>query len=134
MISITTIDKIKMLNGVCRLRIVSRDEKRGAVRLRIENVDDLWVLKNVIKDGDLVIARTLRDVKIDGEGKRRKPMVILLEVKNIYFQPFASRLRIHGIIRDAPEGYGLRGSHHTLNVDVGSEIEIIKELVRVSSS
>ncbi len=109
------------------MRIISFDEKRKALRLRVEDIDDLWTLKNVLREGDLVISRTLRDVKIDGEGKRRKPMTILLEVKNVYFQPFASRLRVHGIIKDAPEGYGLRGSHHTLNIDVGSELEIIKD-------
>ena len=109
------------------MKVVKYDEKRGAVRLRVEDVDDLWVIKNVIQEGDVVIARTLRDIKIDGEGKRRKPMVLAVKVKNVYFQPFASRLRVHGVIVDAPEGYGLRGSHHTLNIDVGTEFEIIKE-------
>ena len=109
------------------MRVVKYDERRGAMRLRVESVDDLWVLKNVIREGDVVVARTLRDVKIDGEGKRRKPMVLAVKVKNVYFQPFASRLRVHGVIVEGPEGYGLRGSHHTLNIDVGTEFELIKE-------
>lgn len=109
------------------MRVIAYDEKRGAVRVRVEDVDDLWVIKNILREGDVVIARTLRDVKIDGEGKRRKPMVMAVKVKNVYFQPFASRLRVHGVIVDAPEGYGLRGSHHTLNIDVGTEFEIVKE-------
>ena len=116
-----------MCKEVAPVRVVAHDEKRGAVRLRVEDVDDLWVIKNILREGDVVIARTLRDVKIDGEGKRRKPMVVAIRVKNVYFQPFASRLRVHGVIVDAPEGYGLRGSHHTLNIDVGTEFEIVKE-------
>ncbi len=109
------------------MKIVFEDMRRGVVRVRVEDVDDLWVIKNVLKEGDVVVARTLRDVKLDGEGKRRKPMTVAVKVKSVYFQPFASRLRVHGVIIDAPEGYGLRGSHHTLNIDVGTEFEIYKK-------
>ena len=108
------------------MKILKTDLRKGLVRVRVEEVDDLWTVKNVIKEGDVVIARTLRDVKLEGEGKRRKVMTIALRVKNVYFQPFATRLRVHGVIIDAPEGYGLRGSHHTLNIDVGLEFDIIK--------
>lgn len=110
------------------MKILHRDLKRGVIAIRVEDEDDLWVLKNVIKEGDIVVARTLRDVKVDGEGKRRLPMTLAIKVKNIYFQPFSSRLRIHGVIVDGPEEYGLRGSYHTFNVDVGSELEVIKDL------
>ncbi len=110
------------------MKVLSEDLKHGAIKLRVESVDDLWVLKNVVREGDVVIARTLRDVKLEGEGKRRLPMTVALKVKKVYFQPFASRLRIHGVILDAPEGYGLRGSHHSLNIDVGSELTIVKEV------
>jgi len=111
------------------VRIIDVIERGGKVRVRVrvETADDLWVLKNVVKPGDVVVARTLRDVKIDGEGKRRLPMVLAIRVKNVYFQPFATRLRIHGVIIEGPDGYGLRGSHHTFNIDVGSELEIVKE-------
>ena len=108
------------------MRVIAKDLRRGAVRVRVECPDDLWVLKTVVREGDVVIARTLRDVKVDGEGKRRLPMVLAVRVKNVYFQPFATRLRIHGVIVDGPETYGLRGSHHTFNVDVGSEVEVVK--------
>jgi len=109
------------------LKVVFEDLRKGVVKVRVECADDLWVLKTVVSEGDVIIARTLRDVKIDGEGKRRLPMVVAIRVKNIYFQPFATRLRIHGVIVDAPDGYGLKGSHHTLNIDVGTEVSIIKE-------
>lgn len=109
------------------MKVVFEDLRKGVVKVRIECADDLWVLKTVVSEGDVIIARTLRDVKIDGEGKRRLPMVVAIRVKNIYFQPFATRLRIHGVIVDAPDGYGLKGSHHTLNIDVGTEVSIIKE-------
>jgi len=110
------------------LKIVDVDDRRGSVKVRVEDVDDLWVLKNVINEGDVVISRTLRDVKVDGEGKRRLPMTLAVKVKNVYFQPFSNRLRVHGVIVEGPEEYGLRGSYHTLNVDVGNEVEIVKDV------
>ncbi|MEM0474799.1 MAG: mRNA surveillance protein Pelota [Zestosphaera sp.] len=111
------------------MKIIDKDLRKGWVKVRIEDVDDLWILKNIIKAGDVVVSKTLRDVKVDGEGKRRLPMTLAIKVEKLYFQPFASRLRIHGIIVEGPEEYGLRGSHHTLNVDVGSEITLFKESI-----
>ncbi|MEM4434589.1 MAG: mRNA surveillance protein pelota [Sulfolobales archaeon] len=108
------------------MKIVKEDLKHGAIEIRVECEDDLWVLKNVISKEDVVIAKTLRDVKIDGEGKRRLPMVLAIKVQNVYFQPFSSRLRIHGRVIEGPEGYGLKGSYHTLSIDVGSELTIVK--------
>ncbi|MEM4593827.1 MAG: mRNA surveillance protein Pelota [Zestosphaera sp.] len=111
------------------MKIIDKDLRKGWVKVRIEDVDDLWILKNIIKAGDVVVSKTLRDVKVDGEGKRRLPMTLAIKVEKLYFQPFASRLRIHGIIVEGPEEYGLRGSHHTLNVDVGGEITLFKESI-----
>ncbi len=110
------------------MKIENVDEKRGSVKVRIEEIDDLWVLKNIINEGDIVVSKTLRDVKVDGEGKRRLPMTLAIKVKNVYFQPFSNRLRVHGVIVEGPEEYGLRGSYHTLNIDVGNEVEIVKEV------
>ncbi|MEM1930795.1 MAG: mRNA surveillance protein pelota [Sulfolobales archaeon] len=108
------------------MKIVKEDLKHGAIEVRVECEDDLWILKNVISKEDVVIAKTLRDVKVDGEGKRRLPMVLAIKVQNVYFQPFGGRLRVHGRILEGPEEYGLKGSHHTLNIDIGSEITIVK--------
>ncbi|MEM2005145.1 MAG: mRNA surveillance protein pelota [Zestosphaera sp.] len=109
------------------MKVLDKDLRKGWVKVRIEDVDDLWVIKNVVREGDVVVARTTRDVKMDGEGKRRLPMTLAVRVGKLYFQPFASRLRIHGVVVEGPEEYGLKGSHHTLNVDVGGELTIFKE-------
>jgi protein pelota len=111
---------------VWKLKILREDLKRGVVEVRVECEDDLWVLKGVIARGDVVVARTLRDVKVDGEGKRRLPMTLAIRVSDVYFQPFSGRLRIHGQIVEGPDEYGLRGSHHTLSIDIGSELAIVK--------
>ncbi|NON62218.1 pelota family protein, partial [Acidianus sp. RZ1] len=108
------------------MKVLEFDEKKGILRLYLEDEDDLWTLQTILKKGDKVIARTSRDVGLGNES-RRISMVIELIVEYTEFQSFTTRLRIHGVVTDAPEKYSLKGSHHTINLDVGNEILVIKE-------
>ncbi|BCU69206.1 mRNA surveillance protein pelota [Stygiolobus caldivivus] len=108
------------------MRILEIDEKENLIRLYVEDEDDLWVLHLILEKGDKVIARTTRDVSL-GKDSRRIPMTVELQVDYTEFQQYTSRLRIHGIILDAPERFGIKGAHHTVNLDIGDEIVIIKD-------
>ncbi|MCH4814289.1 MAG: mRNA surveillance protein pelota [Saccharolobus sp.] len=108
------------------MRILEFDEKRQAVKLHIESEDDLWILHLILEKDDKVVAKTTRDIGL-GKESRRIPMTIVLKVDYTEFQEFTNRLRIHGIIEDAPERFGIRGAHHTINLDIGDEIIIIKQ-------
>jgi len=108
------------------MKILEFNDKKGIMKLHIENEDDLWVLHLILKKGDKVIAKTLRDVSL-GKESRRIPMIVELQVEKTEFQPFTSRLRIHGVILDAPERFGIKGAHHTVNLDIGDEIVIEKD-------
>ncbi len=109
------------------------DRDKGYIKVGIESDDDLWVLAMVISEGDLVAAKTTRDVSIDGSSKRRMPMTLTIRVTGMEFQAFSGRLRIKGVIVHGPERYGLKGSYHTLSIDVGSVVEIWKAEERLSS-
>lgn len=113
------------------MKILQVNEKQGMVKVKVESDEDLWLLYTTIVKGDIVYARTTREIKADsttGRGSsRRIPLILGIKVLKCEFQPFTNRLRIHGIIIDAPERYGLQGSHHTISVDTGAEITIIKE-------
>jgi len=108
------------------MQILEFNEKKGILRLKVDDEDDLWLISYLLENGDRVIARTTRDVGL-GDEARRVPIVVDLKVEKTEFQQFTTRLRIHGIILDAPEKYGIKGSHHTINLDLGDEIIIIKE-------
>jgi protein pelota len=108
------------------MRILEIDEKKNLIKLHVEDEDDLWILHLILEKGDIVIARTTRDVSI-GKDSRRIPMTVELQVEHTEFQQYTSRLRIHGIILNAPERFGIKGAHHTINLDLGDEIIIIKE-------
>ncbi|EHP68540.1 putative translation factor pelota [Metallosphaera yellowstonensis MK1] len=107
------------------MRVLEYDERRNYLRLYVEDEDDLWLLHTILTKGDVVIARTTRDVSMGNES-RRIPMTIQLRVEFTEFQSYTGRLRIHGIVEDAPEKFGIKGSHHTINLDLGEEIVIVK--------
>jgi protein pelota len=112
------------------MRILKEDLKHGLISLMVNNLNDLWVLYSIIDKGDLINAKTTREFKVDKVGRassKRIPIFIQLKVKNVYFDDEVKRLRIHGIITDAPEEFNVKGSHHTISLTEESKISIIKE-------
>mgnify|MGYP000504067054 CR=1 FL=1 len=108
------------------MKILARDEKLKTLKIKVESEEDLWVLYNVVKKGDIVYARTSRELKTRS-GSKRKGMVLGIRVEWCDFQPFTTRLRIHGIIVYGPKELDLEGQRHTLGIDIGSTITIIRE-------
>jgi len=107
------------------------NHKKGIAKVLPESLDDLWHLYNVISKGDLVHAHTTREVKIEDDYARPKSgkrisVFLGINVEKVVWDRSLNRLRVHGIVCDAPEGIGARGSHHTLNVTVDKPITIVK--------
>lgn len=125
--------------GVFVLKIISQDLKRGYVEVVPENEDDLWILFTIIEKGDVVSARTSREIKL-GDKSTRVSMDISLRVEKVEYQSFTDRIRIHGVVVSAPEEYGVKGKHHTINISPGSRLVIFKnkwmehQLDRISKS
>jgi protein pelota len=115
------------------MKILEFDSKRGTAKLLVENLDDLWHLYNVISEGDQVYAKTSREIGGKNEAARpsrgrRVGLTLGVKVKNVDFDRSLNRLRILGVIFEAPEKYdGLLGSHHTITVSPNSILRIVKE-------
>ncbi len=110
------------------MRIIEDNVKKGYIKLIPENPDDLWILYNIIKPGDLVTAPTTREIKGDkGSSSRRIPMKLTIRVKTMEFQPFTERLRIRGIVVEGPDKFGVKGHYHTLNIEIGTPLTIYKD-------
>uniref|UniRef100_A0A7C2ZPP8 Protein pelota homolog n=1 Tax=Ignisphaera aggregans TaxID=334771 RepID=A0A7C2ZPP8_9CREN len=107
------------------MRLEVLDKKHGVIRVRVDSDDDLWLLSLLLAPGDVIKALTTRDISL-GNEKRRIPMVLTLRVERLEFQPFTNKLRVHGIVVEGPDRYGVIGSHHTISVGVGSEVTIFK--------
>ncbi len=108
------------------MKLLASDSKGRRLRLLIETEEDLWDLYNVIKRGDVVYARTTRELKARS-GSRRKSMLLGLRVEWTSLQKLMPRLRIHGIIIQGPRELDLEGLHHTIAIGLGSEVEVVKE-------
>jgi protein pelota len=99
----------------------------GEIRLFAESVDDLWHLSHLVRPGDLVFATTFRSVelvqdKIRPEKPEKKPVRLGIRVEGVAFHQYSNRLRIGGVIQHGVD----EGSHHTINLDAGSELSVIK--------
>lgn len=106
------------------------DNKRQLLKVRIERPEDLWLLYTILRPGDVARMRTVREIKQGERGRsssRRIPLTLSLRVKHLEFQPFTNRLRIRGIVVEGPEEFGLKGQHHTFNVDVGDTLTLYRE-------
>ena len=112
------------------MKLISSDFKRGTIKLRVESVDDLWYLKGIIESGDLVKARTMRNVFIERKDRMlkigKRPMTLKIKIERIEFQKHASRLRLTGKIVEGPEDVEL-GSYHTIDVKPRMVLTITKK-------
>ena len=112
------------------MKIIEEIPQKNIIKLMPENLDDLWVLYNIIEEGDKVFAVTERRVQDKGDviradrGAKRK-MFLGIEVKNVEFNENTKRVRILGTIIHAPDDVPL-GSHHTIEIKPFDELSIEK--------
>lgn len=117
--------------GAFRVKILQMNLKKGFVKVLPESLDDLWHLYNVIYKNDEVHARTTREVKNEKdlgrpkEGKR-VPVFLGVRVAKVIWDRSLNRLRVQGIVCEAPEKINVTGSHHTINISVNKPVTIIK--------
>ena len=113
------------------MKILDSDKKKGEYTLKIENLDDLWHLYNILAPEDQIRGRTLRRMKKQEDEQKksdsgeRVPVILTINVEKFQFHPFTNRLRITGTIIEGPEDVTL-WSHHTFNIEVNSEFSITK--------
>ncbi|KKM94318.1 hypothetical protein LCGC14_1199450, partial [marine sediment metagenome] len=110
------------------MKILEINRKHEEITVKIESLNDLWSLYNVIGKDDIVSARTQRRVVIkEGTKGERKWMRLKLKVEKVTFHEFSNRLRIKGKILEGPEDFVSFGTYHTFNLEVLQKISIIKE-------
>jgi protein pelota len=104
------------------MKIIFKDLDHGKIKLVAQNLDDIWHLYNIIEEGDLLQALMFRteehsDDRIRSKKAEKKPMKISLRVEKINFHEFSDRLRVQGVIQEAPQDIG---SYHTYNIEADS--------------
>ena len=102
------------------MKILNQNREEGFAQIEIENEDDLWHLKEIIKPGDEVRAKTQR-TKLD--GREKKTCTLTLEVEKIEYQE--DRLRLTGEITEGEEDIEL--GYHTFNLEPGKRFKLYKD-------
>ncbi len=109
------------------MKIVNFDRKTGQMKIKADTLDDLWHLDKIIAPGDEVESHSLRTYKV-GTKEEKKPVTIRVKAERIEFAKSANRLRILGtIVWGEPEEYIQLGKHHSIDLEVGGQIKVIKQ-------
>ncbi|MET1128070.1 MAG: mRNA surveillance protein pelota [Thermoproteota archaeon] len=111
------------------MKVLSKDLRQGLVKLVPESSDDLWLIYTILKPGDIIRAKTLREVHFGSRGSGRSSRIAMrltIRVEKVEFQPFTARLRVRGVVVEGPEEYGVKGKYHTISLEPGRDVEIIK--------
>ena len=114
------------------MKLLEKNLKKGFVKVIPETFDDLWHLYNVIYKNDEVYAHTSREIKQDERGyarpKRGERVSVFLGIKveKVTWDRLLGRLRVHGIIWQAPDMVPT-GAHHTINIALNTPVTIVKK-------
>lgn len=112
------------------MKVLSQDKRAHTVKLRTDTLDDLWHLSHIIEPGDLVRGKTQRrqedrDDMVRDTGGERITITLGVRVESVEFHENAMRLRVLGVIEEAPEEV-TAGSHHTIQVAEHDWLEVVK--------
>ena len=124
--------ELKIVDYEDFLKKWSEGKRKLELTLIPEDEDDLWHLYNIIEKGDLVRSRTSRTIKPDEAYSRPKKgervaLDVTVEAESVSWDRFSNKLRVHGIVREAPERYEVTGSHHTLALTPNKPVKIMKD-------
>ena len=114
-----------------KMKQIYSNLKKGEIKVKVENMDDLWYLSTIIDPGDFVKGKTIRKIKLGDKEQRnvkiiKKPIFIKINAEKIEFSKTSNMLRVSGKITEGPEDVS-KGEHHTFNLEENTIITIIKE-------
>lgn len=96
-----------------------------------EDADDLFALRRIIRNNDVIVSDTTRVVKQVKEFARpergeRVKVRIVLRAENAYLDMAVDRLRVNGVIINSDNELVPRGSHHALTIKLGDLFSLEK--------
>ena len=110
------------------MKIIFKDLKAGRVKLKVENLNDLWYLNRIIAKGDAVKGKIERKINLsDKEHKSSiKKVVATLDIEVDKKEFAQSNLRLSG--KTVQETKIIpKDVYQSMNVEIGSVIEIRKK-------
>ncbi|MFA5106022.1 MAG: mRNA surveillance protein pelota [Candidatus Micrarchaeia archaeon] len=111
------------------MQVLKQDKKTGEAKLLPQTTEDLWHIERILSPGDKIVSKTWRRFKVPGsdEAGEKKLVTMELEVEKCEFSAYVNRLRITGkIISGTPVEFVQAGSYHTIDVEAGFPVSVIK--------
>ncbi|RJQ17365.1 hypothetical protein C4573_04910 [Candidatus Woesearchaeota archaeon] len=113
------------------MRILSKDLKKGYIKLQAQTNEDLWYLSQIIEQGDLVKGEAERKIKLGGSEEKttvvKKKVFVEIQAEKIEYDVV---LRVLGTIVECPDDLP-KGSHQNITVEPHSVIAITKEWLSI---
>jgi len=108
---------------------VDINRKENHVSIVPETYEDLWYIYKLITPGSVVKAHSTRKFKPQGSSREERVNVsVTLNVEKTELHKHANILRVMGkIVEIKPEEIAPIGAYHTIDVEIGGQIKIIKE-------
>ncbi|CAL5389371.1 unnamed protein product [Camellia sinensis] len=100
-------------------------DKSGAVKIFLEQPDDLWLVYNLIAVGDVITSQTSR--KVNSKNQSRVNINLEIKVTAIDYSKGSSVLRVRGKNRIVNEHINA-GSFHTLELEKNKEFTLEKKV------
>ncbi|MEM4260024.1 MAG: mRNA surveillance protein pelota [Candidatus Woesearchaeota archaeon] len=112
------------------MKVISSDFKKGFLKVKVENLNDLWCLSDIIEEGDSVGGIVERKINLSNEGEKakitKKKFYCVIKTEKVDFNIENNSLKINGIIVTAPDDIP-KGGYQSINVELGETISIIKD-------
>ena len=104
------------------------------MKVKVQNSDDLWYLRRVVRKDDLVSGVTFRKVVVGEKEGERKRVFLKIKVEKISFHDFSEVLKLLGVIIESRDERIPIGEHHSFNVGVNDEVIIEKEWTSIDKN
>ncbi|MDD4049525.1 MAG: mRNA surveillance protein pelota [Candidatus ainarchaeum sp.] len=111
------------------MNIINIDYKTKEIVFIPQTIEDLWVIKTIVLEGDVISGSSYRRLKNEQTGESdRKPVFVKIDVEKKDYSSTLNSLRFTGrIIFSKPEDFAPLGEYHTIEVSLLNKFSIIKK-------
>ena len=108
------------------MQLISSDFKKGLVKLKVTDKDDLWYLSHLIDQTDIIRGKTTRKIKIgDSENAKSVKKTYTLSIQAETVELTENSVRVNGKVMEETEDVP-KGSYQSITLEEASEFSIEK--------
>ena len=111
------------------MKIITINKKEKTIKFVAEKLEDLWTLKTITSQGDIISGSTFRRQKDDEtSSSTRKPVFVSVAIEKFDYSDSHDTLRYTGkIIFSNPKELAPLGDHHTVEIELNQPYTLQKK-------